>query len=115
MQFIDKPWGKEEIPEINERYMLKRLTMLKAHRCSLQFHKVKQETIYVITGSLRILSGEAKDHMDLCVYGPGEHVTLSAGLIHRMEAEEDCVYLEASSPEVDDVVRLSDDYNRSQR
>jgi mannose-6-phosphate isomerase len=114
MQIIEKPWGKEEILEVNDRYMVKRLTMLKGHRCSLQFHKAKQETIYVLAGRLRILSGPVKDQLDLRVYSPGEHVTLLPGLIHRMEAEEDCVYLEASTPEMDDVVRLSDDYNRGE-
>jgi mannose-6-phosphate isomerase len=112
MQIIEKPWGKEEMLEIGDRYVLKRLTMLKGHRCSLQFHKVKRETIYVLTGHLCILSGPAKDRLGSRVYAPGEHVTLEPGLIHRMEAEEDCVYLEASTPEMDDVVRLSDDYNR---
>jgi mannose-6-phosphate isomerase-like protein (cupin superfamily) len=115
MQTIEKPWGKEEILEVNDRYMVKRLTMWKGHRCSLQFHKVKQETIYVLTGSLRILSGLSQELLDLRVYGSGEHVTLSPGLIHRMEAEEDCVYLEASTSEMDDVVRLSDDYNRGKQ
>ncbi len=112
MYTIEKPWGKEEILEINNQYMMKRLTMLKGHRCSLQFHKVKQETIYVLTGRLRILSGLSQDHLNLRVYGSGEHVTILPGLIHRMEAEEDSVCLEASTSEMDDVVRLSDDYQR---
>jgi hypothetical protein len=30
-----------------------------------------------------------------------------------MEAVEDSVYLEASTPEMDDVVRLGDDYQRA--
>lgn len=115
MQTIEKPWGKEEILEVNDQYMVKRLTMWKDRRCSLQFHKAKKETIYVLTGCLRILSGQLQDQLDLRVYGPGEHVTLFPGLIHRMEAEEDCVYLEASTPEMDDVVRLSDDYNRGEQ
>ena len=115
MQTIEKPWGKEEILEVNDKYMVKRLTVWKGHRCSLQLHKVKQETIYVLTGRLRILSGLSQDHLVLRVYSPGEHVTLLPGLIHRMEAEEDCIYLEASTPEMDDVIRLSDDYNRGER
>ena len=57
MQIIEKPWGKEEIIEINENYMVKKLTMYKNHRCSLQFHNYKKETIYVLSGSLKITSG----------------------------------------------------------
>ena len=115
MRVIDKPWGKEELVEINDRYMVKRLTMWKGHRCSLQYHEIKQETVYVLLGSLRVLSGHLQDQLDLRLYGPGDHVTLLPGIIHRMEAEEDCVYLEASTPEMDDVVRLSDDYKRGEQ
>ena len=111
---IEKPWGKEEIVEINERYMMKKLTMWKGHRCSLQYHKVKQETIYVLSGRLRIFSGPTEDDLANRVYGPDKYITIPPGLVHRMEAVEDCVYLEASTPEMDDVVRLSDDYQRTQ-
>jgi len=112
MQVIEKPWGKEEVLEINERYMVKRLTMWEGYRCSLQFHNHKKETIYVLSGQLKIISG--KDQRDLVsrVYSSGDAITISPGTIHRMEAVEDSIYLEASTPEMDDVVRLVDDYNR---
>lgn len=112
MQTVEKPWGKEEIIEINEAYMVKRLTMLKGHRCSVQYHNHKRETIYVLSGRLNILSGEKGQALESTVYGPGEFVTLPTGLVHRMEGIEDCVYLEASTPHFDDVVRLEDDYDR---
>ena len=112
MEVIEKPWGKEEVIEINERYMMKKLTMWKGHRCSLQYHNVKQETIYILSGKLRIVSGNKQDNLDSKVYGADEYITIESGLIHRMEAVEDAVYLEASTPEMEDVVRLSDDYQR---
>ena len=111
--FIEKPWGSEEIIEINDRYMMKKLTMYKNHRCSLQFHNYKKETIYVLSGLLRIYIGTSVDQLSEKIYGPNETITLEPGLVHRMEGVEDCVYLEASTPEMDDVVRLSDDYNRA--
>jgi mannose-6-phosphate isomerase len=114
MQTIEKPWGKEEVIEINERYMMKKLTMRKGHRCSLQYHKQKRETIYVLSGKLRIYFGPNQESLDSKIFGAYESLTLSPGVVHRMEAEEDCVYLEASTPEMDDVVRLSDDYNRGE-
>ena len=40
-QYIPKPWGAEEVVEINEYYMVKKLTMLAGKRCSLQYHKIK--------------------------------------------------------------------------
>ena len=112
MTTIDKPWGKEEILEINKKYMFKRLTMHKGHRCSLQYHLEKIETIFVLKGKLDILSGENKDSLNSKVYESGDYITLTPGNIHRMEAIEDCVYLEASTPEIDDVIRIEDDYKR---
>ena len=109
---IENP-GREEVIEINDRYMMKKLTMYKDHRCSLQFHNHKKETIYVLTGQLRIYVGPTKDDLTSKVYGPNESITLEPGVVHRMEGVEESVYLEASTPEMKDVVRLSDDYNRT--
>ena len=112
MQIIEKPWGKEEVIEINDKYMMKKLTMLKGHRCSLQLHNHKKETIYVLSGQLRIISGPDQDHLTGKIYTEGESITISPGVVHRMEGVEDSIYLEASTPEMDDVVRLVDDYER---
>ena len=112
MQVIEKPWGKEEVLEVNGRYMMKRLMMLKGHRCSLQYHITKHETVYVLSGKLRILFGQAVGELEGRIFGPGEFITITPGMVHRMEAPEDCVYVEASTPELDDVVRVSDDYQR---
>lgn len=113
MRVIDKPWGQEEVIEINDRYMMKKLTMWKGHRCSLQFHHVKCETIYVLSGQLRIYAGATQDDLTSRIYTAGETITIQPGTVHRMEAAEDSVYLEASTPEMDDVVRLVDDYQRA--
>ena len=115
VKIIDKPWGREEIVEINEKYMVKKLTMWAGHRCSLQFHERKQETIYVLSGLLRIVSGSTQEVLSEQLYRAGDSITIRPGIIHRMEGVEDSVYLEASTPEMDDVVRLSDDYMRAQR
>lgn len=114
MKIIEKPWGKEEVIEINDYYMVKKLTMWKDHRCSLQYHNHKQETIYVLSGQLRIYTGSSEKTLSSKVYIPNESITLAPGTIHRMEGVEDCIYLEASTPQIEDVVRIEDDYNRTQ-
>lgn len=114
MQIVAKPWGKEEVIEINEKYMVKKLTMWKGHRCSLQYHNHKKETIYVLDGELKIISGSNKDKLSEKIYTAGETITIPPGIVHRMEGVTDCIYLEASTPEMEDVVRLVDDYNRVQ-
>ena len=113
MQVIEKPWGKEEVIEINDKYMMKKLTMWKGHRCSLQFHNHKKETIYVLSGQLKIISGPDQNNLTGKIYTVGDSITISPGTVHRMEGVEDSVYLEASTPEMDDVVRLVDDYDRA--
>ncbi len=113
MQVIEKPWGREEVVEINDKYMVKRLTMWAGHRCSLQYHNYKKETIYVLSGILKIIQGEAQDKLVEKLYYPGDTITIPPRLIHRMEGVEDSIYLEASTPEMDDVVRLVDDYQRA--
>ncbi|HLB41666.1 MAG TPA: cupin [Gammaproteobacteria bacterium] len=114
MQVIIKPWGKEEIIEINDRYMLKKLTMWKGNRCSLQYHNIKRETVYVLSGKLRIYSGPSQDQLESKIFESSESITLIPGIVHRMEAIEDSVYIEASTPELTDVVRLIDDYQRTE-
>lgn len=110
---IDKPWGKEEILELNSDYMVKRLTMNQGHRCSLQYHNKKCETIYVLQGKLKIYLGQNKDNLQEKIYEQGESITIKPKEIHRMEAVEDSIYLEASTPDVDDTVRILDDYERN--
>lgn len=112
IKIIEKPWGKEEILELNDKYMLKRLTMFENCRCSLQYHNNKRETIYVLSGELRILEGKDKNNLSHRIYGSGEVITIEPLVIHRMEAVKESIYLEASTPDTDDTVRIEDDYNR---
>lgn len=111
-KLIEKPWGKEEILELNDKYMLKRLTMFENKRCSLQYHNKKCETIYVLSGELRILQGTTKDNLQSGIYKAGDVITIETKIVHRMEGVTTAVYLEASTPDVDDTVRIEDDYNR---
>lgn len=112
MKIIEKPWGKEEVIEINKKYMVKKLTMWKNHRCSLQYHNFKQETIYLLEGKLKIISGTDQKNLSETIYTPGQSITIFPRVIHRMEAITDSVYIECSTPEMDDVIRLVDDYER---
>lgn len=112
MKKIIKPWGYELLIEKNKKYMVKKLFMKKGHRCSLQFHKKKIETIFVISGNLKIFYGKNKNKLNYKIFKPQNTITINPKIIHRMEAVNNCIYLEASTPEIKDVVRLSDDYQR---
>ena len=111
---IEKPWGYEELVECNDKYVVKKLFMKKGNACSIQYHELKTETIVVLNGSIIISIGSSLEDLVKKVYTPGETVTIKPYTVHRMEADtEDCLYLETSTNELWDVVRLQDNYNRS--
>jgi hypothetical protein len=105
---IEKPWGYEELVECNDKYVVKKLFMKKGNSCSLQYHELKKETIVVLSGVLNIIVGETSRE-----YRFGETVTIAPYTVHRMEAVEDSLYMETSTNELFDVVRLKDAYGRS--
>ena len=102
-----KPWGYEELL-VHGPYVLKRLHIRADQRLSLQFHERKIETLIVANGTAEMTLDGAVGR-----YGRGEVVHIPAGVVHRIAAREDDVELfEASTPELDDLVRLDDDYGR---
>jgi mannose-6-phosphate isomerase-like protein (cupin superfamily) len=109
---IEKPWGYEELIECNDKYVVKKLFMKKEHSCSIQYHELKKETIVVLTGALKISIGESLETLKDAVYGQGDTVTIEPYTVHRMEAVEDCLYMETSTNELWDVIRLKDNYGR---
>lgn len=112
MNKINKPWGSEELIEHNEKYVMKKLIMNKGHKCSIQYHEKKKETVYVLSGKLKLHIGDKLNGLKELIMHPNDTITIEQYKIHRMEAIEDTVYLEASTPELDDVVRLKDEYGR---
>jgi mannose-6-phosphate isomerase len=109
---FEKPWGSEELVDVNAAYVVKKLCMKAGHSCSTQYHVCKRETILVFSGKLRIYIGDSVDTMESRVYGPGETVTIAPYTVHKMEGVEDAVYYETSTNELWDVVRLQDAYGR---
>ena len=110
---IIKPWGSEELLECNDKYVVKRLFMKKDHSCSLQYHELKKESIYVISGLLKILIGDDINNLEEKIYKPNDYITINPYTIHRMIGVEDSIYIETSTNELWDVIRLQDDYGRS--
>ena len=110
-----KPWGHEELWASSNRYVGKILFIKKGHRLSRQYHKVKEETVMVLEGTLLLEAGPYKQggEIERHTLGPGGIFHVFPGTIHRFCAEEDDVRLvEVSTTEVSDVVRLEDDYRR---
>ena len=78
----------------------------------MQFHEKKIETIFIVSGKLIIFYGKNAKKLNKKIYKSQDTITINPKTIHRMQAITDCIYLEASTPELKDVVRLSDDYRR---
>lgn len=108
---IEKPWGHELIWAETGRYVGKVLHIRAGERLSFQYHRVKDETIFVQSGRMLLVveDGDGRREIEM---DAGERFHITPGLRHRMVAVTDCDVFEVSTPELDDVVRLEDVYGR---
>ena len=109
---VEKPWGRENLIEYNDNYVVKKLFMKAGECCSMQYHELKKETIYVLDGKLKLYIGNDIENLEEKIMFPGDSISISPFTIHRMEGIEDSEYLECSTNELWDVVRLKDKYKR---
>ncbi|HLY14762.1 MAG TPA: hypothetical protein VKR24_10450 [Candidatus Limnocylindrales bacterium] len=109
---VPKPWGHELIWTQTDHYVGKLIVIEAGKRLSLQKHIHKDESILVIAGRMALWLENADGTMDRIEMGPGDHRRVPTGRIHRFEALELTELVEVSTPELDDVVRLEDDYGR---
>jgi mannose-6-phosphate isomerase-like protein (cupin superfamily) len=110
---VDKPWGYELVWARTDRYCGKILHVKAGHVLSLQYHNRKDETMHVLRGQL-ILRTRRGDDLEARPFLTGESVHIPPGLVHQIEAVVDSDVLEASTAELDDLVRLEDRYGRIQ-
>jgi len=108
---VDKPWGHELIWARTDRYVGKVLHIEPGHVLSLQYHNKKDESIYVLTGEI-ILRTQRDGALIERRMAQGAAFHIEPKLIHQFEAVTATDLLEASTPELDDVVRLQDRYGR---
>lgn len=109
---IEKPWGHELIWAETDRYVGKILHVAAGHQLSYQFHQFKDETIFVLHGEIELVVAAADSEREVVVLRSGDSFRLLPGTRHRIRAQVDSDLLEASTAELDDVVRLEDDYGR---
>ncbi len=109
---VEKPWGHELWWAHCDRYVGKVLHIKAGHRLSLQYHRVKDETIHLWSGEMLLLVDDGGGPRERRMRA-GESCRIRPMTRHRMIALTDCDVLEASTPEVDDIVRLDDAYGRA--
>ncbi len=110
---VPKPWGHETIWAHTDRYVGKILHITAGQALSVQYHERKDETVFLLTGEMNYwvqLPGD--DQLRDQRLTQGQSFRITPGTIHYMEAITDCDVLEASTPELDDVVRIKDRYGR---
>lgn len=111
MTIVAKPWGHERIWAKTDKYVGKILFIKAGHSLSRQYHDEKDETFQVLTGELTLEIGwPVSETLELNEFSESFHCP--PGTVHRMRARSDCRVLEISTPQLDDVVRLEDDYGR---
>lgn len=106
-KIVEKPWGREIWYAHTGAYAGKVLEVSAGKRLSLQKHEIKEETLYLLSGHVTLTFGD--EQFD---WWPGMLVHIPTGTIHRFEAQEDSILLEVSTPYLDDVIRITDDYGR---
>ena len=112
MRIVEKPWGRELWVAHTDKYALKIIEVNKGTRSSLQYHLRKHEHIYVDSGTLQVEWENDHGEMETRVLQPGDVVENRPGRKHRVTAIENTRLIEVSTPELDDVVRIEDDYQR---
>jgi mannose-6-phosphate isomerase len=110
---VDKPWGHELIWALTDQYCGKLLVVRAGQQLSLQFHRQKDESWYILEGRAELELAAAGEKAPVTeVVTPGAAFHIAPGTVHRIRALEDTTVLEVSTPHIDDVVRLEDDYGR---
>jgi mannose-6-phosphate isomerase len=112
---VDKPWGHELWWARTDRYVGKILHVKKGESLSLQYHNVKDETVFLQSGHLLmeirpVVEGSELQRIEM---RPGDVLHIPPRTVHRMTGLEDCDIVEVSTPELEDVVRLEDRYGRA--
>ena len=110
---VEKPWGWELHWALTDRYCGKLLFVRSGGALSLQYHERKDESWYVQEGRAELeLGAVGDDELETEEIGPGDIFHFPPGTVHRLRALDDTLIVEVSTPELDDVVRLADDYGR---
>ena|SRR3990167_7470977 len=116
MKVVKKEWGEEIWLSLTDKYCFKIIKINQGCRCSLQYHEKKSETNYIHEGqALVTMQREGTDVLYQQELGPGSVIDIPCGRIHRFYAIENLTMFEVSTPEVEDVIRVEDDYGRDKK
>ena len=110
---IEKPWGYELIWAQTDEYVAKVVHVRAGEALSLQFHEEKDETLFLLRGQVTLEIGPGVNSLQRVPIREGDAFRIRPGVLHRVVAETEVEILEASTPEMDDIIRVRDRYGRS--
>ena len=115
---VNKPWGKEvwinyregeNIGDEKKLYVMKKLYIVKGTKTSFQYHQKKSETNFLVKGKVEAWFESMPGYIEKKILDAGSIWSIPPNTKHRIITLEDVTLLEASTPEVDDVIRIADD------
>lgn len=109
-EILIRDWGEEIIVAATDRYLGKVLKMRAGTRGGLQYHREKDETFHLWSGEALVRSDDGGGALVETLMEAGESYHIPPGAVHQVEALEDCIFFEASTPHYDDRVRVESDY-----
>jgi len=114
IKLVKKNWGSEEILITNEYYTGKFLNISAGQETSKQYHKEKHETLFLLSGKAKVLLNGIEKIVDAKVDSKEDRLfVIPPNNIHRTSAlDEDCVFIEFSTSQLEDVIRISEVKNR---
>ncbi|OGS04066.1 MAG: hypothetical protein A2204_01835 [Elusimicrobia bacterium RIFOXYA1_FULL_47_7] len=112
LKIVKKPWGREIWFAHTPAYAAKILIVKKGCRLSLQYHRNKMETLFIDKGILKVSTGKVGGKLKTKTVKAGFVLHLPPKTVHRTHAIKECRIIEVSTPQLTDIVRIQDDYNR---
>jgi len=112
-KIVHKPWGKEVWLELNDKYCYKRIYINAGYKTSFQYHQFKKETNYIIEGTAEVWLENDEGIIEKKIMNAGDYFNVTPPKKHRVIAITDIILQEVSTPEVDDVFRIDDEFHRA--
>ena len=112
VKVVSKPWGLESWIELNDKYCYKRIYINAGYQTSLQYHNFKLETNYIIDGEAEVTLENDNGIIEVIIMEKDECFTVLPKRKHRVKAITDLILQEVSTPDINDVIRIEDDFNR---
>lgn len=111
LKSLNRLWGKEDILVIISKVLsLKLLTIKKGMKGGLQYHRLKNECGYVLSGKMLVRYSNGNKLLKKKILKKGDCFHFPPGSVHQEEALTNVKILEASTPHFNDRVRVEKKY-----